>query len=132
MAKEWLSNPTNMVLFIWIICVAVSGAILFLVTTAQDISKLRKSYSKNESYKRNERAPMMVVVLLLSINCFAQYALCGRIVGHKRSEIPKIGVAMTISVPISAPATAGIYTVLSPLGKDYDYDINASSDEESQ
>ncbi|KAJ8624502.1 hypothetical protein MRB53_033032 [Persea americana] len=32
--KEWIRNPINMVLFAWIICVAVSGAILFLVMTA--------------------------------------------------------------------------------------------------
>ncbi|KAI3508448.1 hypothetical protein L1887_23456 [Cichorium endivia] len=128
MAKEWLSNPTNIVLFIWIICVAISGAILFLVMT--DISKLRKSYSKNGSYKPNERAHMMVVVLLLNLNCFAQYALCGLNVGYKRSERPAIGVALTISVAISAPAIAGLYTVMSPLGKDYDTDT--TSDEESQ
>ncbi|KAI3751242.1 hypothetical protein L2E82_22290 [Cichorium intybus] len=180
MAKEWLSNPTNIVLFIWIICVAISGAILFLVMTGmlnhalpkksqrnawfevnnqilnalftlmclyhhphrlyhlillfrfkpQDISKLRKSYSKNGSYKPNERAHMMVVVLLLNLNCFAQYALCGLNVGYKRSERPAIGVALTISVAISAPAIAGLYTVMSPLGKDYGTDT--PSDEESQ
>ncbi|KAI3508446.1 hypothetical protein L1887_23454 [Cichorium endivia] len=65
-----------------------------------------------------------------SLNC--QYALCGLIVGHEISEIPEIGVALTLSITISAPAIAGIHTVMSPLGKDYDYDINTSSDEESQ
>ncbi|GLT89352.1 hypothetical protein SLE2022_073370 [Rubroshorea leprosula] len=33
MCKQWIKNPLNMVLFLWIICVAVSGAILFLVMT---------------------------------------------------------------------------------------------------
>ncbi|CAH1417370.1 unnamed protein product [Lactuca virosa] len=182
MAKEWISNPINMVLFIWIICVAISGAILFLVMTGmlnhalpkksqrntwfevnnqilnalftlmclyqhphrlyhlillskwrpQDISKLRNSYSKNGTYKPNEWAHMMVVVSLLNLNCFAQYALCGLNVGYKRSERPAIGVALTVSIAISAPAIAGLYSVMSPLGKDSDTDTNNVSDEESQ
>ncbi|KAL4556947.1 hypothetical protein LXL04_035115 [Taraxacum kok-saghyz] len=180
MAKEWITNPMNMVLFIWIICVTISGAILFLVMTGmlnhalpkksqrnawfevnnqilnalftlmclyqhphrlyhlvlllkwrpQDVSKLRKFYSKNGTFKPNEWAHMMVVVLLLNLNCFAQYALCGLNVGYKRSERPALGVALTISVAIGAPAVAGLYTVMSPLGKDYDSDN--TSDEESQ
>ncbi|KAI3757812.1 hypothetical protein L6452_05355 [Arctium lappa] len=178
MAKEWIKNPMNMVLLVWIICVAVSGAILFLVMTgmlnhalpkksqrnawfevnnqilnalftlmclyqhphrlyhlvlllrwrSEDISKLRKVYCKNGSYKPHEWAHMLVVILLLNINCFAQYALCGLNVGYKRSERPAIGVALTISVAIGAPAVAGVYTVVSPLGKDYDI----ASDEEAQ
>ncbi|KAD1287141.1 hypothetical protein R6Q59_035603 [Mikania micrantha] len=178
MAKEWIKNPMNMVLLLWIICVAISGAILFLVMTgmlnhalpkksqrnawfevnnqilnalftlmclyqhphrlyhlvlllrwrSEDVTKLRKLYCKNASYKPHEWAHMMVVVFLLNLNCFAQYALCGLNVGYKRSERPAIGVALTISVAIGAPAIAGVYSVVSPLGKDYD----TGSDEESQ
>lgn len=178
MAKEWLKNPMNMVLLIWIICVAISGAILFLVMTgmlnsaipkksqrnawfevnnqilnalftlmclyhhphrlyhlvlllrwrSEDVSKLRKIYCKNGSYKPHEWAHMLVVILLLNLNCFAQYALCGLNVGYKRSQRPAIGVAITISVAIGAPAIAGVYSAVSPLGKDYD----SASDEESQ
>lgn len=179
LAKEWIRNPMNMVLLIWIIVVAVSGAILFLVMTGmlnhalpkktqrdawfevnnqilnalftlmclyqhphrlyhlvllirwkpEDISKLRKIYCKDGTYKPHEWAHMLVVVLLLNLNCFAQYALCGLNVGYKRSERPAIGVGITISVAIGAPAIAGVYSVVSPLGKEYD---SASSDEESQ
>lgn len=178
LAKEWIRNPMNMVLLIWIIVVAVSGAILFLVMTGmlnhalpkktqrdawfevnnqilnalftlmclyqhphrlyhlvllirwkpEDILKLRNIYSKNGTYKPHEWAHMLVVVSLLNLNCFAQYALCGLNVGYRRSERPAIGVGITISVAIGAPAIAGVYSVVSPLGKEYDSD----SDEESQ
>nr|XP_043634484.1 uncharacterized protein LOC122605589 [Erigeron canadensis] len=179
LAKEWIRNPMNMVLLIWVLAVAVSGAILFLVMTgmlnqalpkktdrdawfevnnqilnalftlmclyqhpqrlyhlvlllrwkSEDVSKLRKIYCKDGTYKPHEWAHMLVVILLLNLNCFAQYALCGLNVGYRRSERPAIGVAITISVAIGAPAIAGVYSVLSPLGKDYD---TATSDEESQ
>jgi Cys-rich protein (TIGR01571 family) len=72
---------------------------------------------------------MMVVIILLHVNCFAQYALCSLNLGYKRSERPAIGVGITISVAIAAPAIAGLYTILSPLGKDYN---DCLMDEESQ
>ncbi|XP_028778810.1 uncharacterized protein LOC114753145 isoform X2 [Neltuma alba] len=178
MFKEWIRNPMNMALFGWIICVAVSGAILFLVMTGMlnsvlpkksqrntwfeinnqilnalftlmclyqhpkrfhhlvllcrwrqnDIFALRKVYCKNGTYKPHERAHMMAVVLLLHLNCFAQYALCGLNLGYKRSERPVIGVGICISFAIAAPAIAGLYTILSPLGRDYDFEM----DEEKQ
>lgn len=177
MAIEWIRNPINMALFGWILCVAVSGAILFLVMTGMlnavlnksqrnawfeinnqilnalftlmclyqhpkriyhlvllcrwgpnDILKLRKQYCKNGTYKPHEWAHMMVVVILLQLNCFAQYALCGLNWGYKRSQRPAIGVGICISFAIGAPAIAGLYSILSPLGKDYDSDM----DEEAQ
>ncbi|KAI3783506.1 hypothetical protein L1987_42590 [Smallanthus sonchifolius] len=178
MVREWIKNPMNMVLLLWIVCVAISGAILFLVMTgmlnnalprksqrnawfevnnqilnalftlmclyqhprrlyhivlllrwrSEDVTKMRKLYCKKASYKPHEWAHMMVVVFLLNLNCFAQYALCGLNVGYRRSERPAIGVALTITVAIGAPAIAGVYSVVSPLGKDYD----TASDEESQ
>ncbi|KAG6415964.1 hypothetical protein SASPL_123385 [Salvia splendens] len=178
MGKEWIRDPMNMALFVWIVCVAVSGAILFMVMIGmlnhalpkkserdawfevnnqilnalftlmclyqhpkriyhlslllrwrqEDILKLRKVYCKNETYKPHEWAHMMVVVALLNLNCFAQYALCGLNLGYKRSERPAIGVGICISFAIGAPAVAGVYTMLSPLGKDYE----SQSDEEMQ
>ncbi|KAF7830902.1 uncharacterized protein G2W53_013235 [Senna tora] len=178
MCKEWFRNPMNMALFAWITCVAVSGAILFLVMTGMlnnvlpkksqrhtwfeinnqilnalftlmclyqhpkrihhlvllcrwkpnDISILRKVYCKNGTCKPHERAHMMVVVILLHVNCFAQYALCGLNLGYKRSERPAIGVGICISVAIAAPAIAGLYAILSPIGRDYEFEI----DEEAQ
>ncbi|KAL1197044.1 hypothetical protein V5N11_024837 [Cardamine amara subsp. amara] len=178
MGKQWLRNPFNMALFLWILVVAVSGAILFMVMTGMlnsvlpkksqrdvwfevnnqilnalftlmclyqhpkrfyhlvllcrwkqdDVTTLRKIYCENGTYKPNEWIHMMVVVLLLHLNCFAQYALCGLNLGYRRSERPAIGVAICISIAIAAPAAAGLYTILSPLGKDYD----PQGDEENQ
>ncbi|KAF8402162.1 hypothetical protein HHK36_013114 [Tetracentron sinense] len=174
MSKEWIKNPMNMALLAWITCVAISGAILFLVMTGmlsnviprksqrdvwfevnnqilnalftlmclyqhpkrfyhlvllcrwspEDISKLRKNYCKNGTYKPHEWTHMMVVLVLLHLNCFAQYALCGLNLGYKRSERPAIGVGICISVAISAPAIAGLYCIVSPLGKDYEPEMD--------
>ncbi|KAK1312824.1 hypothetical protein QJS10_CPA07g01231 [Acorus calamus] len=176
--KVWIRNPINMALLIWIICVAVCGALLFLVMTGMlnnalpkksqrdawfevnnqilnalftlmclyqhpkrfhnlvlllgwrpdDILKLRKIYCKNGTYKPNEWAHMMVVVLLLHLNCFAQYALCGLNVGYNRSKRPAIGVGLCLSVSFAAVAAASVYNILSPLGREYDSD----TDEEAQ
>ncbi|KAL2317074.1 hypothetical protein Fmac_030950 [Flemingia macrophylla] len=178
MCVEWIRDPMNIALFVWILCVAVSGAILFLVMTGmlngvlprksqrnawfevnnqilnalftlmclyqhpkrcyhlvllcrwtpQDISRLRKVYCKNGTYKPHEWAHMMVVIILLNVNCFAQYALCGLNLGYKRSDRPAIGVGICISFAIGAPAVAGLYSILSPLGKDY----HSEEDEEAQ
>lgn len=178
MCVEWIRDPMNIALFVWILCVAISGAILFLVMTGmlngamprksqrnawfevnnqilnalftlmclyqhpkrcyhlvllcrwspQDISRLRKVYCKNGTYKPHEWAHMMVMVILLNVNCFAQYALCGLNLGYKRSDRPAIGVGICITFAIGAPAVAGLYSILSPLGKDYDSEM----DEEAQ
>nr|DAD29340.1 TPA_asm: hypothetical protein HUJ06_030808 [Nelumbo nucifera] len=172
--KEWIRNPMNLALLVWITCVAVSGAILFLVMTGMlnnvlprksqrdawfevnnqilnalftlmclyqhpkrfhhlvllfrwqpgDISRLRKIYCKNETYKPHEWAHMMVVVVLLHVNCFAQYALCSLNLGYRRSERPAIGVGLCLSIAIAAPATAGLYSILSPLGKEYESEMD--------
>ncbi|KAJ1273661.1 hypothetical protein BS78_05G001800 [Paspalum vaginatum] len=180
-SKEWIRNPMNMALFVWIIAVGISGAILFMVMTgmlnrvlrtksqrntwfevnnqilnalftlmclyqhprrfyhlallcqwrAGDMLQLRQVYCKDGTCKPDERKHMMVVILLLHLNCFAQYALCGLNLGYRRANRPVIGVALTISVAICAPAVAGLYNNLSPLGKDYEVQPEAD-DEESQ
>ncbi|CAH9101566.1 unnamed protein product [Cuscuta epithymum] len=180
--KEWIRDPLNMALLVWAACVAVSGAILFLVMTGmlnraipkkyqrdvwfevnnqilnalftlmclyahpkrlyhfvllvrwrpEDVSRLRKAYCKDGTYKPNEWTHMMVVVLLLNLNCFAQYALCGLNLGYKRSQRPAVGVGLCISIAIGAPAIAGIYSMLSPLGKDYTHGQTPEMDEEAQ
>nr|CAB3480322.1 unnamed protein product [Digitaria exilis] len=170
MAKEWIRSPMNMALMAWIIAVAVSGAILFMVMTgmlnhtlksksqrdtwfevnnqilnalftlmclyqhprrfyhlallcrwtASDMLRLRQVYCKGGTIKPGERKHMTVVVLLLHLNCFAQYALCGLNLGFRRQDRPVLGVALTVSVAIGAPAIAGLYNNLSPLGNDYE------------
>ncbi|KAI3437494.1 uncharacterized protein J3R85_005257 [Psidium guajava] len=178
MCKDYANDPFNAVLLLWIGCVAISGAILFLVMTGmlnsllpkksqrnawfevnnqilnalftlmclyqhpkrfhhlvllcrwrlKDVSALRKVHCKGGTVKPRERIHMMVVFVLLHVNCFAQYALCGLNLGYKRSERPAIGVGVCLSVAIASPAIAGLYSILSPLGKEYITEV----DEEAQ
>ncbi|XP_021901367.1 uncharacterized protein LOC110817229 [Carica papaya] len=178
--KEWIKNPLNMALLLWIACVAVSGAILFLVMTGmlnnvlpsksqrniwfevnnqilnalftlmclyqhpkrfhhlvllcrwkpKDILTLRKIYCKNGTYKPHEWAHLMVVIVLLHVNCISQYALCGLNLGYRRSERPAIGVAICLSVAIGAPAVAGVYSIMSPLGKDYESEVDPEAQDQ--
>lgn len=94
----------------------------------EDISRLRKIYCKSGTYKPHEWAHMLVVVLILHLNGFAQYALCGLNLGYKRSKRPAIGVGICVAVGIAAPAIAGVYYIFSPLAREYDTNI----DEEAQ
>ncbi|KAM3355475.1 hypothetical protein ACQJBY_025950 [Aegilops geniculata] len=179
-SKQWIKNPMNMALFVWIVAVGISGAILFMVMTgmlnavlrskaqkdtwfevnnqilnalftlmclynhprrfyhlallcrwrAGDMAELRETYCKGGTVKPNERRHMMVVILLLHLNCLAQYALCGLNLGLSRSRRPPVGVGLTVSVAICAPAVASMYNNLSPLGKDYE--VQAAADEEQE
>ncbi|RRT43915.1 hypothetical protein B296_00045976 [Ensete ventricosum] len=52
------------------------------------------------------------------------YALCGLNLGYRRSHRPAIGVGLCISVAIAAPTFASVYKILSPLGKDYETEID--------
>ncbi|VVA14355.1 PREDICTED: PLAC8 [Prunus dulcis] len=99
--------------------------VLLLRWKPKDVSLLRKMYSKNGTYKPHEWAHIMVVVFLLHLNCFAQYALCGLNLGYKRSERPAVGVGICLSVAIAAPAIAGVYCIVSVLGKEYEVDHDA-------
>lgn len=180
-AKEWIRNPMNMALSVWVVAVAVSGAILFMVMTgmlnralptkpqrdtwfevnnqilnalftlmclvqhprrfyhlallcrwrAGDMLQLRQAYCKDGTCKPGERKHMAVVILLLHLNCFAQYALCGLNLGYRRPQRPVVGVAITVSVAIGAPAVAGLYNNLSPLGNDYEAQPEADDEESS-
>ncbi|XP_020146192.1 uncharacterized protein [Aegilops tauschii subsp. strangulata] len=179
MGKDWIRQPLNMALFVWIAVVSVSGAILFMVMTGmlnhalpskserdawfevnnqilnalftlmclyqhpmriynfvllcrwdqKDILRLRKEYCKNGTYKPNEWMHMMVVVVFLNLNCFAQYALCGLNIGYRRSERPPLGVAVTISFAFGAALFASVYNIVSPLGKDYDAEVREGDPE---
>lgn len=179
--KNWFKKPLNMALLLWISCVVVSGAILFLVMTGmlnailpeksqrdawfevnnqilnalfslmclyhhpkrfhhfvllcrwnpKDVSMLRKIYCKNGTYKPREWAHIMVVIVLLHVNCFAQYALCGLNLGYKRSERPVAGVGICLSVAIAAPTIAGVYSLMSPLGKEYDFEVDEEAPDQN-
>ncbi|KAI5067212.1 hypothetical protein GOP47_0017740 [Adiantum capillus-veneris] len=105
---------------------------LFLLYRWQpsDIKRLRDVYCKDGTYKPHEWSSMLNVVLLLNLNCFAQYALCGLNWGYRRSDRPALGVGLCLAVAMGAPAAAGIYTILSPLGKDYEEDVEHLAERE--
>jgi len=171
--KVWLQNPKNLALLVWVIAVAVAGAILFMVMVGmlnavipkksnrdtwfevsnqilnalftlmvlyvhptrilhtvylirwqpKDIIKLRQVYCKGGLRKPNEWVHMLVVVLLLQLNCFAQYALCGLNWGYRRANRPAFAVGITLATSFGAAAAAGIYNSVSPLGKDFEEHI---------
>lgn len=179
--KNWMKEPANMVLFVWILCVAISGAILFLVMTgmlngvlpkksqrntwfevnnqflnalftlmclfqhpkrfhhlillcrwgADDVLRLRQIYCKNGACKPNERMHIMVVLIFLHLNCFAQYALCALNWGFPRSNRPAIGVGVCVSLAIASPAIASLYNILSPLGREYETELEQEAESQT-
>ncbi|KAL5718448.1 hypothetical protein ACHQM5_011349 [Ranunculus cassubicifolius] len=94
-----------------------------------DISKLRKIYCKNGTYKPHEWGHIMVVVLLLHLNCFGTYALCGLNLGYKRSERPALGVGISILIAFGSAVAALVYTMMSPLGKEYELEADPEAQE---
>jgi hypothetical protein len=55
MGKEWIQNPMNMALFVWIMCVAISGAILFLVMTGMLDRALPKKSQRDVWFEVNNQ-----------------------------------------------------------------------------
>ncbi|XP_058781905.1 uncharacterized protein LOC131656161 isoform X2 [Vicia villosa] len=147
MCMEWIKNPVNMALFAWVVCVAVSGAILFLVMTGMLNNVLKTKSERNTWFEINNQ----ILNALFTLMCLYQHPkrfhqlvllcrwrtndisrlrmiYCKNGTGYTRSQRPAVGVGITISVAIVTPAIAGLYIILSPLGKDYD----CERDEESQ
>lgn len=115
-------HPTRILHLIWLIR-----------WRPEDILKLRSVYCKKGMRKPHEWSHMLVVVLLLHLNCFSQYALCGLNWGYKRANRPAIGVGICLVFAIGAGCAAGIYNTLSPLGKDFvaEADEDQSSEDTS-
>ncbi|KAJ3684129.1 hypothetical protein LUZ61_013293 [Rhynchospora tenuis] len=137
--KEWCENPMNIALFIWLLCVAVSGSMLILLLLfhhlflllrwgSEDVIELRKFYCKNGSYRPHEWAHIAVVLSLLHVTCFCQYMLCGLYWGYSRQQRPEWAENLFFILGTAAPVIAAVYTICSPLGKEYDSD----SDEEAK
>ncbi|KAH7677738.1 PLAC8 motif-containing protein [Dioscorea alata] len=172
--KEWIKNPMNIALFIWLICVAVALAMLALLLLglldqafpsqalqnywieinnqvlnalftlmslyqhpnlfhhmvllcrwrSEDITELRKIYCKNGAYRPHEWAHMTVVVVLLNVACFSQYFLCALYWAYRSSDRPEIAETLLVILGTATPVVAGVYTVYSPLGKEYESDSN--------
>jgi Cys-rich protein (TIGR01571 family) len=123
---QWfeISNQILNALFTLLVLYLHPTRILHLVWLVRwrcgDIIKLRKVYCKGGRRKPHEWFHMLVVVLLLHLNCFSQYALCGLNWGYRRKNRPTIGVGVCLAFAIGAGAAAGIYNNLSPLGKDFE------------
>ena len=64
MCMEWIRNPVNMALFVWIICVAVSGAILFLVMTGMLNGVLPRKSKRNAWFEVNNQILNAVFTLM--------------------------------------------------------------------
>ncbi|KAF3327415.1 hypothetical protein FCM35_KLT07533 [Carex littledalei] len=175
--KEWCENPMNIALFLWLLCVAVSGSMLILLllgalNTAfptrdsrnywieinnqvlnalftlmsvyqhpnlfhhlvllfrwgtEDVIELRKLYCKNGSYRPHEWAHIAVVVFLLHITCICQYMLCGLYWGYSREQRPEWAENMFFILGTAVPVIAAVYTICSPLGKEYELDTDEES-----
>ncbi|GAB4833240.1 hypothetical protein Ancab_031487 [Ancistrocladus abbreviatus] len=95
----------------------------------RDAYELRKLYCKNGAAKPHDGAHIAVVVVLIHICCFVQYAICALTWRYKRSE--RLGAsisALNWVANISGVVTI-IYYACSPLRKDYD---SEEDDEEAQ
>ncbi|KAK8935117.1 hypothetical protein KSP39_PZI013857 [Platanthera zijinensis] len=96
--------------------------VLLLRWRPEDVLKLRKSYCKNGTSKPNEWAHMMVLVALLHLKCFAQYILFGITAGLTQQKRPAIALGLLISVAASTAVFSHAYSLLSPLGREYETD----------
>ncbi|XP_073008879.1 uncharacterized protein [Typha latifolia] len=97
---------------------------------AEDIIELRKVYCKNTAYRPREWAHMMVVLVLLHITFFAQYALCGLYWGYSSTQRPEIAETYFFILGTASPIFAALYTVYSPLGREYDSDPERKAQDE--
>ena len=168
-AWEWLKNPLHLALLVWIIGVAISGAILFMVMVGmldavlptksdrdiwfevsnqvinglftlmcvlvqptrarfairlyqwapKDILVMRTAFCRDGKRKPKEWKHMVVVVALLNGNCIFQYCLSGFNWGYTRAERPAMAIGIPLALSFGCAAGAGLYQMLSPLGKDY-------------
>ena len=69
MFKEWIRDPMNMALFVWIMCVAISGAILFLVMTGMLNAVLPKKSQRNAWFEVNNQ----ILNALFTLMCLYQH-----------------------------------------------------------
>ncbi|KAJ3703151.1 hypothetical protein LUZ61_006856 [Rhynchospora tenuis] len=91
---------------------------------SEDVTELRKTYCKNGMYQPHEWAHITVVVVLLHITCFSQYALCSLYWGYNSKTRPEFWENFFFVLGIAAPVFAGLYMVFSPLGREFESDSN--------
>ena len=89
---------------------------------AEDIIELRKTYCKNGAYRPHEWAHIILVVVLLHFTCFSQYVQCGLYWGYSRKLRPEFAERFSFALGTVAPIIAGLYTIYSPLGREFSSD----------
>ncbi|KAJ6804683.1 uncharacterized protein M6B38_184240 [Iris pallida] len=92
---------------------------LLLRWTPEDVVALRKVYCKDGAYRVREWFHMMVVAFLLQLAFFAQYALCAVYWLYPSKMRPEYLENIFGGVGILATVVAGVYTLYSPLGREY-------------
>lgn len=69
LCKEWIRNPFNMALFVWVTFVAISGAILFLVMTGMLNGVLTKKSQRDTWFEVNNQ----ILNALFTLMCLYQH-----------------------------------------------------------
>ncbi|GMH26372.1 hypothetical protein Nepgr_028215 [Nepenthes gracilis] len=84
------------------------------------IRLLREAYCRNGASKPHERAHMAVLITLIHLNYFAQYAICVCAWKQKRNEAITKPLLFSILVAVTSGLSALLYSICSPLGRAYD------------
>lgn len=69
LCREWIKNPMNITLVLWITCVTISGAILFLVITGMLDKILTKKSQKDLWFEVNNQ----ILNALFTLMCLYQH-----------------------------------------------------------
>ncbi|KAG0477010.1 hypothetical protein HPP92_013423 [Vanilla planifolia] len=91
--------------------------VLLLRWRPGDEAEPRKAYTKNGALRPNERAHLLVGVVLLHVACFAQYVLCGLYWSYPNATRPAWAVNLAVVIGTAAPVIAVVYIKVSPSGK---------------
>ncbi|XP_062181619.1 uncharacterized protein LOC133885871 [Phragmites australis] len=111
-------------------------AVLRLWWRPGDAKELREAYCRKGAVagacpRRGERVHMSVVVALLHVTCFAQYAMCGLYWGYSRKARPDAAETSLVVVGTATPIFAGLYMYFSPLGRKHGPSVHQEPDDRS-
>ncbi|VAI55564.1 unnamed protein product [Triticum turgidum subsp. durum] len=109
-------------------------AALLLRWRPGDEKELRKAYCRKgsgggEAQRERERLHLSVVVGLLHLTCFAQYAMCGLFWGYSSTARPDAAMTPLAGVSAVAPVVAGLYMYYSPLGRKSEQSMHQETEE---
>ncbi|XP_040379883.1 uncharacterized protein LOC107304183 [Oryza brachyantha] len=94
-------------------------AVMLLRWRPEDGERLGRAYCRKGAGDgaRGARLHVSVVVVLLHVTCFAQYAMCGLYWGYSRKARPDAAETSLAVIGVATPAVAGLYMYFSPLGR---------------